>query len=111
MNDACCCVLVDDVECSTRLQDKLVTARKPHRCGECGEQIRPGDQYWLEYVAGRGTIAVYKTCRPCRQIRDDWFSCGWSYEYVRQDFYDCHGWDYCGEWDDAEWLKREEQTA
>ena len=44
-------------------------ARKPHRCEECGNKIRPGDSY--EYVAGmwEGCFSQFKTCEHCRDLR------------------------------------------
>lgn len=44
-------------------------ARKPHRCGECACDIRPGETY--EYVWGKwfGQPDIYKTCERCLAFR------------------------------------------
>jgi hypothetical protein len=44
---------------------KIRTARKAHRCEECGNEIRPGDRY--EHVVGKwdGWLDTVKTCQHC----------------------------------------------
>lgn len=44
-------------------------ARKPHRCEECGNEIRPGDLY--EYVSGKwdGWFSTFTTCDFCLDLR------------------------------------------
>ncbi len=50
--------------------DKRATARKVHRCGECREDILPGETY--ERVRGiwDGVPGTEKTCARCLEIRD-----------------------------------------
>ncbi len=50
---------------------RLVKARLPHYCSECGCVIAPGEQY--ERVSGKwdGEVYTFKTCRQCRQIRNE----------------------------------------
>jgi hypothetical protein len=45
------------------------TARKQHKCFECGNHIIAGDKY--EYVFGKwgGDIGRYKTCSHCVDLR------------------------------------------
>ena len=45
------------------------TARKKHRCGECGVDILPGEKY--EHVFGKwdGSVATFKTCEHCHDLR------------------------------------------
>lgn len=50
-------------------REHVGTARKTHRCGECGSDIKPGEQY--EYVAGKweGDVSYHKTCERCLSFR------------------------------------------
>lgn len=88
----CCCI--DVGEAYELLRQDIRTARIPHRCGECQEEIRPGDRY--EYAAGvyDGGWYTHRTCWRCLCVRRDFFSCGWIYENLREDFRECFGWDY-----------------
>jgi len=100
MNDVCCCLDVDgfgrEIACEIR------RARKEHTCCECLQTIKPGDQY--EHYRGvyDDDIFTAKTCLPCAGIRRDFFHCGWYYGQMREDFYECNGWDYLGEWPERE---------
>ena len=49
--------------------ERTVTARKPHKCCECGRVIEVGEQY--EYVTGvwEGDFCTFKTCRHCIAVR------------------------------------------
>lgn len=46
------------------------TARKRHRCCECGYDIQPGEKY--EYVSGKwdGQLGSFHTCEACADLRD-----------------------------------------
>ena len=46
------------------------TARKQHKCCECGHVIEPGERY--EHVTGKwdGHIGTFHTCLPCSELRD-----------------------------------------
>ena len=46
------------------------TAKKQHKCCECGHTIEPGEKY--ENVAGKwdGRIGSYHTCEACADLRD-----------------------------------------
>ena len=48
---------------------RISTARKEHRCGECGRIINVGAKY--EYVAGKwdGHLNTFKTCEQCHDLR------------------------------------------
>ena len=58
MSDDCSC----DYDPADVYRSSTPRARKPHRCGECGGPIEPGEKY--EYVFGvwDGWIGVFKTC-------------------------------------------------
>ena len=90
--DACCCI--DDYDPPAFYHDEIRTARKAHVCVECGETVNPGDKY--EHVVGKweGDFNTYKTCEFCLKIRRDFFTCGWIFGGMVENFYDCHGWDY-----------------
>ena len=50
---------------------RILTARKPHRCEECRRAIQPGERY--EYCAGmwqRGTVERFKVCSRCLALRE-----------------------------------------
>lgn len=50
------------------------TARKEHKCGECGRTIKKGEIY--EYMKCKldDEWVNFKTCKQCEQIRSDY--CG-----------------------------------
>ena len=82
----CGCVWVDTDDCEQwRLENRLVTARKDHKCYECGDQIKKGDQYKLEKLADVDGISTYKTCMTCFEIRKAFFCQGWWYGQVSCD--------------------------
>ena len=85
--DCSCSISIDhDGELSC-FKEKIRTARKKHRCGECFGDITPGEQY--EYVSGiwDGEPIVYKTCLDCKSLRDVFFD-SWTYTQVWDDFFD-----------------------
>lgn len=45
------------------------TARKEHRCDECGKRIVAGEKY--EVVVGKwdGNLGTFETCEQCRDLR------------------------------------------
>ena len=47
---------------------KTVRARKPHRCGACGETIQPGHLYTRESWEFDGTAGTDKRCQRCELI-------------------------------------------
>jgi hypothetical protein len=61
-------------------RDRVVTARKTHKCCECGTEIPRGARY--ELAEGKSDVFwAEKTCLPCREIREA-FVCG-SFEFGR----------------------------
>lgn len=89
----CCCIDVD--ETSTVIADEIRRARKPHTCCECGETIHPGSVYTYERTRHYdGYMQSFKTCARCRNIRDEYFTCGWYYEGMVEMFQECFGFDY-----------------
>lgn len=46
-----------------------VTARKQHKCGDCGRTIEPGTQYVKTAGAVYGDFWTWKSCRHCHVLR------------------------------------------
>lgn len=57
----------------------IVRARKPQKCCECAEPIVPGQTY--EVVSGKWDEdwASFKTCLPCKEIREAFCCEGWTF--------------------------------
>lgn len=49
--------------------DKIVKARKPHRCDECCREIRTGEQYLYAFGVWDGYASSWHTCSHCREIQ------------------------------------------
>lgn len=92
MSESCICLDYDngpDV-----WSDPIRTARKAHKCCECGAEISPGEKYEDYNGCYEGSWSNYKTCWLCLAIRRDFFKCGWRFTGLREDFREAHGWDY-----------------
>lgn len=63
----------------------IVRARKPQTCCECTDPIHPGEQY--EAVSGKwdGEWASFKTCLPCKEIRETFCCEGWTFGHLWTD--------------------------
>ncbi len=72
-----CCPLTDHCGdgSATVYKQRIVTARKRHRCGECRGPIAAGEQH--ERVDGLwdGEWETHRTCASCVEIRNH-FACG-----------------------------------
>ena len=83
----CICLYIDEspAELHTSVDR---TAKKEHKCCECGRPILPGEKY--EYVKGKweGEFTQFKTCWICKTIREDFFNCGFYYGQLWEDLYD-----------------------
>lgn len=66
MNDACYC----DYESPSVFHAELRRARKPHKCGECGSAIQPGETYENVWGIWNGCPETYKTCQRCLELRN-----------------------------------------
>lgn len=55
------------------ISDKLVNARKPHRCWGCLDDIAPGEKY-LRIVQKDhdGELRQINWCGPCQDVITDW---------------------------------------
>ena len=91
----CSCEIDMDVsDFSEILFEKIVKARKEHRCHECYTTIKCGDEYYKEKSLYDGTISTHKTCMDCKSIRDNMvcsFYWGEIMEAVRDGIQDSWG--------------------
>jgi hypothetical protein len=46
------------------------TARKEHRCAECGKAIAPGQRYEKVVAKWDGSLGFFKTCSRCVALRE-----------------------------------------
>ena len=46
------------------------TARKPHRCCECGYQIKPKEAYRVVSGKWEGDVSSHKQCERCADLSD-----------------------------------------
>jgi hypothetical protein len=61
--------MIDDGEPFDWSRVRVSTARKAHRCTECGRDIAPGERYENHVVKQEGCVDTYKTCRHCMAAR------------------------------------------
>jgi hypothetical protein len=45
------------------------TARKAHRCDECGGEVAPGEKYENTFGVWSGDASTWKTCAHCLELR------------------------------------------
>ena len=63
----------------TMLYEKIVTARKEHKCHECRGKIEKGSQYLIETYVWEGEVDRHKTCLDCLALRKSFFRDGFVY--------------------------------
>jgi hypothetical protein len=51
--------------------EEFPVARKEHKCCECGRIIKVGEKYQLYKGIWEGKAARFKTCMPCKHLRDE----------------------------------------
>ena len=76
------------------LDEKIHCAVKEHKCCECGGIIQPGDHYEKAECMQNGRRRYYKTCLPCRRVRQNYCPDGWIYGRLFKQIMDCLGFDY-----------------
>lgn len=75
---------------SELLRNSQPTARKEHKCSECGRIISKGERYTFEVTLFDKQIWQYKFCSHCILIRK-WLEkqCGgWMYDAILEDFHE-----------------------
>src|SRR5678816_828503 len=85
----CCPLTGSDGEGPSCYTEKTPTARKPHRCTECKDEIPAGAKYELISGIWDGRPERYKTCLLCVEIRNH-FACGngWLFGHLWSDLAD-----------------------
>ena len=70
----------------TVLKEKIVTAKKEHKCSECGRKIKKEESY--EYASGvwETKLNIYKTCLDCLSLRKQFFKDGFCYNAIWEMF-------------------------
>ena len=74
--------------------EKIVKAKKEHKCCECREIIPKGQKYHRASGKWDGEMRSYKTCLPCMRIRDDYCKYGFVFGELPEAFFNCKGFDY-----------------
>ena len=76
-------------------RDEFPKARKTHKCCECREDIKPGQEY--HKVTGLWDDTgwqTFRTCMPCYSIREKYCPHGYIFEGLRESISGCLGFDY-----------------
>lgn len=89
----CDCSIDHDMDVPV-YRDKIIKARKLHKCCECQSNITIGQHY--ERVIGMcdGHWFSVATCLPCLAIRLRYSPNGWIFGELRDHLEDCLGFDY-----------------
>lgn len=95
------CLTYSDCEASEFNAERMMVARKLHRCCECHQSIEPGNEYERAVGKSDGSFFSLATCAPCAEIRKA-FACGaWTYgelwQVVREQLFPA--WDQVGPYD------------
>ena len=56
---------VEGSDPATVYRERIVRARKPHQCGECGRVISVGERYRYAFSVYEGWGSSYYTCEHC----------------------------------------------
>lgn len=107
------CLSMDYDGCNEFYAEKVVKARKPHRCCECGDEIGVGSLYERASGKSDGDFFAVNTCLACREIRAA-FCCGsWLFGELWESIYEemFPAWQRVGPWDCLDKLKTPEAVA
>ena len=80
----CSCIYVEDIDPAEFHNSRVVTARKAHKCGECGKEILPGSKYEYNVGTWEGNFNTHKTCSICLELRNEFFCDGWYYGQIHE---------------------------
>jgi hypothetical protein len=80
MSECGVCIYADSDGESAEFQDVSIRkARKPHRCCECGYEIKPGERYEHYWGKYDGETAAIDTCIICMEIAEAFYCDGRLY--------------------------------
>ena len=92
---SCNCSCEDsDYEGPDLFEEQIRTARKEYICCECSEPIKPKSKYEWAHGLWDGGFDTYRTCIPCRNIRNEYCPCGFGYGGLRYTLKECLDIDY-----------------
>ena len=58
-------------EAPTLYEERVIVARKSHRCCECRCEIHKGERYQSSSGLWEGQFSRFSTCLPCASVRDE----------------------------------------
>lgn len=90
----CSCDIDDGVH-AVCFSAKVVLARKPHHCIECGCEIPVGTKYERAHGLWDGYWDTYHTCVTCARIRSDFCGGCFVYGQLASRVLDCLGVELC----------------
>jgi len=73
------CIEIDVEGMPSFYTEKVVKARKMHKCVECHRGIKPGERYESAAGCWDDGFHVMKTCADCLSVRNAMFCSGWMY--------------------------------
>jgi len=77
---SCGCIYVDSSDSvASFVTERVQTARKEHKCFECGRKILPGEKYETASGVWDDRWDTYKTCEDCLSVRAEFFCDGFFY--------------------------------
>ncbi len=88
MDSGECGVCIDgsyDGDAAEFSDERIVRARKPHQCCECGDTIPVGAEYERAVGKWDGRMFTYHTCLACRDVRRNLCCDGWTYTLLWED--------------------------
>lgn len=94
MSTCDCSVDSFDYESPSFFREETPTARKTYKCCECGGEIKPGQKYHKAVGVWDGEFQTWRTCWPCKSIRDEHCPHGYIFGGLVQTIWDCMGFDY-----------------
>jgi len=83
-----------DYDCPDVFNERMIKARKPHKCCECGAVIQVGDRHELVEGLWDGSWSRYRTCRACKTIRNHYCPNGSIYGGLKGQLWECLEMDY-----------------
>jgi hypothetical protein len=84
--DCTCVYATESDEYLTLLSSTHPKARKQYKCDECRGLIAIGETYRREVGTDSDGLVTYRTCSFCAEIRDVFFTCGFTFCGIIEDF-------------------------